>query len=54
MIAWERGRAASAYGIIWGDANQNKLLALVEVMQARTLLPDSITNTAGVRFSTSM
>ena len=24
MIAWERSRAASAYGIIWGDAGQNK------------------------------
>ena len=24
VIAWERSRAASAYGIIWGDAGQNK------------------------------
>ena len=24
MIAWERGRAASAYGIIWVNAGQNK------------------------------
>ena len=24
MIAWERGHTASAYGIIWGDADQNK------------------------------
>ena len=23
-IAWERSRTASAYGIIWGDAGQNK------------------------------
>ena len=25
MIAWERSRTASANGIIWGDAGQNKL-----------------------------
>ena len=25
VIAWERSRAASANGIIWGDAGQNKL-----------------------------
>ena len=25
MIAWERSRAASANGVIWGDAGQNKL-----------------------------
>ena len=24
VIAWERSSAASAYGIIWGDAGQNK------------------------------
>ena len=24
MIAWERSRAASGYGIIWGDADRNK------------------------------
>ena len=24
VIAWERSRAASVYGIIWGDAGQNK------------------------------
>ena len=24
VIAWERSRAASANGIIWGDAGQNK------------------------------
>ena len=24
MIVWGRGRAASAYGIVWGDAEQNK------------------------------
>ena len=24
VIAWERSRAASAYGIIWGEASQNK------------------------------
>ena len=24
VIAWERSLAASAYGIIWGDAGQNK------------------------------
>ena len=24
VIAWERSRAASAYGIIWGDADRNK------------------------------
>ena len=24
VIAWERSRAASGYGIIWGDAGQNK------------------------------
>ena len=24
MIAWERSRATSGYGIIWGDADQNK------------------------------
>ena len=24
VLAWERSRAASAYGIIWGDAGQNK------------------------------
>ena len=23
MIAWERSRAASGYGIIWGDADRN-------------------------------
>ena len=23
MIAWERSRAASGYGIIWGDSDQN-------------------------------
>ena len=23
MIAWERGRAASAYGIIWGGRGSN-------------------------------
>ena len=25
MIAWERSRAASGYGIIWGDADRNLL-----------------------------
>ena len=25
MIAWERSRAASAYGIIWGDAQAGHL-----------------------------
>ena len=24
VIAWERSRAASGYGIIWGDADRNK------------------------------
>ena len=24
MIAWERSRAASGYGIIWGEADRNK------------------------------
>ena len=24
MIAWERSRVASGYGIIWGDADRNK------------------------------
>ena len=24
MIAWERSRAASGYGIIWGDTDRNK------------------------------
>ena len=24
VIAWGRSRAASTYGIIWGDAGQNK------------------------------
>ena len=24
VIAWERSRAGSGYGIIWGDADQNK------------------------------
>ena len=24
MIAWERSRPASVYGIIWGDADRNK------------------------------
>ena len=24
VIAWERSRAASGYGIIWGDADPNK------------------------------
>ena len=24
MIAWERSRAASGYGIIWADADRNK------------------------------
>ena len=24
MIAWEGSRAASGYGIIWGDADRNK------------------------------
>ena len=24
MIVWGRGRTASAYGIVWGDAEQNK------------------------------
>ena len=24
MIAWERSRAASGYGIIWGNADRNK------------------------------
>ena len=24
VIVWGRGRAASAYGIVWGDAEQNK------------------------------
>jgi len=25
VIGWERSRAASAYGITWGDTGQNKL-----------------------------
>ena len=24
VIAWQRSRAASGYGIIWGDADRNK------------------------------
>ena len=24
VIAWKRSRAASGYGIIWGDADRNK------------------------------
>ena len=24
VIAWERSRTASGYGIIWGDADRNK------------------------------
>ena len=24
MIAWDRSRAASGYGIIWGDVDRNK------------------------------
>ena len=24
VIVWGRGRTASAYGIVWGDAEQNK------------------------------
>ena len=30
MIAWERSRAASGYGIIWGDADGNKQVNLVQ------------------------
>ena len=30
MIAWERSRAASGYGIIWGDADETNKRNLVQ------------------------